>query len=429
MNLRVGFIFVSLFATFGSTLLVSCNGPAESDKETLISRDEPLKVQTVKVISKRLHKQVSIPGELSAFRDVPIYARVQGFVKSMYVDRGAVVKRGQLLVKIYAPELEAQYEEYQAKLEAASVLLLEYEARIQSLIAEQREAQAKLTAVEAVYKRIQYAAKTPGAMAETDLDEARQNVEGAQAHVQSVAQSVEAARSALNSQKSKVKSVERAADSLREMKEYLTVSAPFNGVVTERNVHEGSLVIPTPSGKPMLRVQQTSTLRLLVPIPESAIAGVRKGTVMKFTVPAFTGKTFSAKVQRIGHALDLKTRSMPVEADVENASGYLEPGMYPEVDWEMERSYPTMFVPTSAVATEAAEPFVMMVADGLAKKVRVKLGESMGNLLEIVGNLRVGDEIVFKSPEDIKDGTRVQVQQLPTEALEAVLDHDSAGGE
>ncbi|MBX9722931.1 MAG: efflux RND transporter periplasmic adaptor subunit [Candidatus Obscuribacterales bacterium] len=425
MNLRTGFVLLWMLAGWSILLLCGCSVLGEGEKESLISNVETKKIQTVGVISKHLQKRVRIPGELTAFRDVPIYPRVQGFVKSMYVDRGAVVKRGQPLVKLFAPELEAQYAESQAKLESASALLLESESRLKSLTAEQREAQAKLIANEAVYKRIQFAANTPGAVAETDLDEARQKVEGAQAHVQSAVQTVEAARSALNSQKANVKSAAQAATSLREMKDYLMITAPFDGVVTERNVHEGSLVIPTPSSKPMLRVQQTSHLRLQVPIPESAIAGVRKGTVMKFTVPAFTGKMFSATVRRIGHALDLRTRSMPVEADVENTAGSLEPGMYPEVDWEMKRSYPTLFVPTSAVATAVAEPFVIKIVDGRTVPVPVKPGESMGNLIEVVGDLKAGDEVVAKSPEELKNGMPVHTQQLSLEALETSSGHDA----
>jgi RND family efflux transporter MFP subunit len=373
---------------------------------------------TVRVTSAILRKQICIPGELAAFRDVAVYPKVQGFVREINVDRGSTVRQGQTLVEIDAPELHAQYGEAEGMLEAARSALLEMQSKIERSLAEQREAEAKLASDEAVQKRIQSAAKTPGAVAETDLDEAQQKVAGGRARVQALAQAVEAARSQLKSEQAKVKASQNALSSVRQIKDYLTIKAPFDGVVTERNVHEGSLVSSSSStSKPMLRIQQTSSLRLLMPVPESAISGMSVGMPMTFTVPAFTGKIFTATLKRLGHALDTKTRSMIVEADVDNSRGELEPGMYPEVVWELKRPYQTLFVPASAITSNADATFVIRIRNGIANRVVVTRGQTMADLVEVVGALHAGDEVALKASEELKDGMKISPRLTALDSL------------
>lgn len=410
-------ILIALLPFASVFLVTSCSSPEIQTNTVKDSNHESIEnrcpeVSTIKIISKSLHKKLEIPGELLAFRDVPIYPKVQGFIKSMKVDRGSVVKRGQVLIEIVAPEVNAQYGETEGKLETALSSLREAASNIEKSIAQQREAEAKLASDEAVYKRIQHAAKTEGAIAETDLDEALQKVEGDRAHVQAAAQAVEAARAEVNAERGKVKAAEQALSSIREIKAYLTITAPFDGVITERNVHEGTLVSASDLSKPMLRIQQIALLRLLVPVPESAVAGMHSGIPIKFTVPAFTGKIFTATVKRVAHALDTRTRSMLVEADVINSTGELEPGMYPEVVWDMERPYPTLFAPSSAVTTSSDSTFLIRVRNGIAERVQVTRGQTMGNLVEVVGALTAGDEVVVRGTEELKTGMKVKTRMI-----------------
>ena len=396
------------FVGLAVVLISSCQPTQTSievDQEKGAAGD--VEVETVRVISRNLKKQIRVPGELVAFRDVAIYPKVQGFVRKINVDRGSTVRRGQVLIEIDAPELSAQYGEAEGKLEAVRSGLLEMQSKIERSIAEQKESEAKLAGDEAVQKRIQHAAKTPGAVAETDLDEAAQKVLAGRARVQALAKSVEAARSQLKSEQAKVKASEQALSSVGEMRSYLTITAPFDGVITERNAHEGSLVSSSSSSKPMLRIQETSILRLLVPVPESAVSGMTVGMPMNFTVPAYTGKTFTARLTRLGHALEAKTRSMPIEADVENSKGELEPGMYPEVIWELKRHYSTLFVPASAITSNADSTFVIRITNGLAQRVEITRGQTMGDLVEVVGELHAGDEVVLRANEELKNGSKV----------------------
>ncbi len=420
--------FVKRFAALGLVVfaLAGCAHKEESTNsptENSSKEKELVQTETILVTSHLLKRSVRIPSELAAFRDVEIYPKVQGFVKTMNVDRGAVVKKGQVLVEIIAPELNANYREAEAKYEAVQESLFETQSKIASLVAQKEEAQAKLAADEANYKRIQIAAKTAGAIAPVDLDLAEQKVRGDEAKVRAAAQMVIATQSALASEKNRVKGVEQALRSIREMKGYLTVRAPFDGVISERNVHEGSLVSSSSSNPPMLKIEQISPLRLLVPVPENAIAGVKNGSEMKFTVAAFVGKQFAAKISRVSHELDRKTRTMMVELDVPNTSKELEPGMYADVLWQMERPYQTLFVPASAILSKEDKTYLEFIKDQRAKLIQVARGQTMGKLVEVVGDIKAGDEVALHPHEEVSDHlvhnkllTKSEVEKLLSES-------------
>src|SRR5262249_38383714 len=139
---------------------------------------------------------------------------------------------------------------------------------------------------------------------------------------------------------------------------------PFEGEVTERNVHKGSLVGPAASGSgaaPMVRVENTARLRLVVPVPEKYAADIESGSKVEFSVPAYPGEKFSGTIARVSHSVDVKTRTMPVELDVDNVAGRLSSGMFPEVLWPVRRKEPTLFVPESSVAKTTEATFVIRV--------------------------------------------------------------------
>ncbi len=388
-------------------LLTGCNHQEEesaaSQTEKKSQTKKALETETILVASRQLKRTIRIPSELAAFRVVEIYPKVQGFVKTMNVDRGSQVKKGQILVEIVAPELDANYREAEAKYDAIKSSLPETESKIASLVAQKEEAQAKLASDQANYERIQIAAKTHGAIAPVDLESAQIKVQGDEARVRSAEQMVIAAQSALAAEKDRVKGVHQALNSVREMKGYLTIRAPFDGVISERNVHEGSLVSSSQSNPSMLKIEQISPLRLLVPVPENAIAGVRNGSGMKFTVSAFVGKEFSGTISRISHELDRKTRTMVVELDVPNTTKELEPGMYAEVIWQMERHYQTLFVPASAILSREDKTFITRIKNQKAELVQVSRGQPMGKLVEVVGDIKVGDEVALHPSEELDE--------------------------
>ena len=334
-------------------------------------------VTVTKVIARSLDRPLSLPGELIAFQDVEIRAKVSGFVETVDVDRGSAVRRGQLLVRIVAPELAAQ------KAEA--------DARVQSARAARIEAAAKLASDEATFQRLKTASATPGVVAGNDVDIAERTVEADRARVDQLQQNETAA---LN-----------AARSIGDLESYLRITAPFDGVITERDVHVGALV--GPSGSPILRIQQISKLRLVVDVPETAVGSLQRGGLVEFNVPAYPGEKFSGRVARLGHALDPKTRTMPVELDVANAMGRLAPGMFAQVSWSMRRDRVSLFVPLSAIATTTERTFVVRVRDNRAEWVDVKRGQAMDQLVEVFGPLKEGDVVALRGTDELRQGSRV----------------------
>jgi RND family efflux transporter MFP subunit len=334
--------------------------------------------------------KIHLPGELQPYEVVSIYPKVTGFVDWIGVDRGSRVRHGQLIVRLVAPELTAQRSEAQAKLQNAQ--------------AQHVEAEAKLAADQSTYQRLKSAAATPGVVAGNDLEIAQQAAEADRARVRAALDNVNAANQSLRS--------------VAEMEDYLQIRAPFDGVVTERNVHPGALVGPT--GGPgvvvyMVRIETPSRLRLVVPVPEAYVAGIAEGTRVEFTVPAYPDQTFSAPVARIAQSVDVKTRTMPVELDVRNPSGRLSPGMFSEVLWPVRRLGPTLFVPTSAVARTTERVFVVRIRNGKTEWVDVKTGATSGSLVEVFGNLRGGDEVASRGTDELRPGTRVTPREGSSE--------------
>src|SRR5262249_33564286 len=180
------------------------------------------------------------------------------------------------------------------------------------------------------------------------------------------------------------------------------------GVVTERNVHKGSLVGPSgASAIPMLRICQVSKLRLVVPVPEADVGGITEGEKINFTVAAFPGQTFVGEVKRVAQSLEVKTRTMPVELDVANTSATLLPGMYAEVIWPTRRKQTSLFVPPSAIATTTERTFVIRIRNDQTEWVDVKRGEPMGNLIEVFGQLDAGEVIAVRGTDEIRNGLKV----------------------
>jgi membrane fusion protein, multidrug efflux system len=357
----------------GSWAFVFCVGIA-----SLLAQNGSTPSQTATVVSQALQKTARIPGDLSAYQAVNIHARVAGFVESVAVDRGSWVKRGQRLARLSAPELRAQR--------------LEAEAKLQAVRAQHAEARARMIAAESTYGRLKAASATPGVVAGNDLEVAERGLEASRAQVQALENSSAAAAAAVKA--------------VSEMEAYLDITAPFDGVISERTVHPGSLV--GPSGTPMLRLEAVSRLRLTVPVPEAYIGGIAKGTQVEFTVAAFPSQTFHAAIARPAYSLDVKTRSMMVELDVANPSLTLAPGMFAEVLWPVSRATTSLFVPTTAVVRTSERQFVIRVRDGVAEWVDVRRGEVKGTDVEVFGQLRAGDVVVRRGNDEIRPGTRIQ---------------------
>ncbi len=166
---------------------------------------------------------------------------------------------------------------------------------------------------------------------------------------------------------------------------------------------------------PMLRVEKTARLRLVVPVPEKYATGINVGSKVEFSVPAFPSQTFAGTIARVAHSVDVKTRTMPVELDVNNSDGRLSSGMFPEVLWPVRRTEPTLFVPTSAVARTTEATFVIRIRGGNTEWVNVQTGELDGKSIEVYGGLHEGDEVAVLGTDELRAGSHVVTKQV-TEA-------------
>jgi RND family efflux transporter MFP subunit len=371
-------------ATLAAGALASCGTGGDAGREAPATPSAaPASIDVVRVIEQPLDVELSLPGELSAYQSVAVFPRVTGFVKTVRVDRGARVGAGELLVTLEAPELVAQRLEADSKLQAAQ--------------AQFAAARAKAGADQATFDRLKAASATPGVVAGNDVLIAEKAAESSQSQLTAAQQTVEAARHALAV--------------VRDMETYLRVTAPFSGVVTERNVHPGALVGPSTGGGtavPLLRIVETNRLRLVVAVPEAYSSGVKEGIEVPFSVAAYPGRTFSGRIARIARAVDVNTRTMAVELDVANKDSSLVPGTFAQVRWPVRREGLSLFVPTTSVAATTDRTFVIRIRGGKAEWVDVRTGLSSGQLVEVFGNLQAGDEIAGRGTDELRPGTEVR---------------------
>ena len=338
-------------------------------------------VEVASVTARALERTIELPGEFHPYQSVALHARVSGYVERVTVDRGSNVRQGELLVELSAPEVQAR--------------IAEAQSRVQLAQAETAQAEAQLAAAESTHEKLQKAAETPGAIAGNEVIQAGKQVEAAQALVNARRQSSRAAEAAL--------------EALRDMAGYLQVTAPFDGVITERLVHPGTLV--KPDAEPALLVlQQISRLRLVVAVPEQNVGHIVHGARVPFRVPAFPERPYTGTVARVAHALDEKTRTMAVELDVVNSDQSLSPGMYPTVSWPVRSARARLLVPATAVVTTTERVFVIRVRNGQAEWVDVRKGVPAGDQIEVLGALAPGDLVVRRGTDEIRPGAAVPVR-------------------
>jgi RND family efflux transporter MFP subunit len=367
-----------------TAMALGCNSsPSEKTSASAAASATPTTVSAVLVASKRLQTTVSLPAQLTPYEQVDIYPKVTGFVQNVTVDRGSRVQQGQILVRLTAPELASQRSQAEATVRAAESQLA--------------TAEAKLTSDNGTYLHMVAASKTPGVLAENDVAVAGQTVSADKGLVAAAEQNVGVAKDGLRS--------------TSQTESYLTITAPFAGIVTTRNLHPGALIGPASGAggaQPILQIVDDKRLRLVVPIPEAQVGDMKAGQLVSFTVPAYPGQTFKAPIRRISHEVDEKTRTMPVELDVANRDGRLSPGSFTNVSWPLERSYPTLFVPASAVTTDQQHTFVIRVRGNKAEWVTVQTGQTVNGDIEVFGDVAPGDQVVKIASDAIHSGDSVK---------------------
>jgi len=371
----VGACFLSVGCSHDRSGATAATGPSAGVAPTP-------EVEVTRVVSQKLDTTVKLPAQLTAYEVVDVYPKVTGFVKWIKVDRGSHVRSGEQIAQLEAPELLAQRAEAESKFQSAESQLA--------------AGQAKLAADQATYGHLSAAAKVPGVVAANDLETAQKTAQADQANVAALQKTAQAAQENLRA--------------VTQLESYLDITAPFDGQVTTRYVHPGALVGPAggPGAMtPIVQIQTRTRHRLVVPVPEYNAAGIPEGTEVSFTVPSFPGRVFHAPIARISRAVDVRTRTMPVELDVQDPRAELDPGTFCEVSWPLRRAYPTLFVPASAVANDLERAFVIRVRDNRVEWVDVKAGARSGNLVEVFGDLREGEQVALPGTDELRPDTLV----------------------
>ena len=310
---------------------------------------------------------VHLPAVLRPYEMVDIYPKINGFIKEIPVDRGSRVRTGQLLLRLEAPEIEQQYMAAKAKyLQAYSLSLASKDD----------------------YDRLMVANKMPGTVSAHDLELAK-------------------AKMIADSATSQAEMANYKA--LGATRDYLTVTAPFDGVITERNVHPGALVGPNlkTDDKPMLILQQESKLRLVIDVPEVYSNQLTEHTLVSFRVSTLPGKVFRGAISRAAGSLNMKYRSEAIEVDVKNDNGLLKPGMYAEVNLPVQRNTHSMVVPAAAVVVSQERKYIITVDGDKAHWVDVVTGNSRNDSTEVFGVMSPHARIIVNANDEIRDGTSV----------------------
>ncbi|RZU41487.1 efflux RND transporter periplasmic adaptor subunit [Edaphobacter modestus] len=336
----------------------------------------PAHVEFATVESRTPSRTVSLPAELAPFLQADIEARVPGYIERVLVDRGSNVRRGQLLVELSAPEMKAQTSAAESTLHQAE--------------ADESQAEAQAAGIESTFARLEEASKTPGAVAGNELVQAEKQRD--------------AAHSLVNSRKAATRAAQDRLRATKELEAYLRVTAPFDGTITDRFVHPGMLVQAN-AHTPLLKLQQVAHLRLTVPVPESYVGHVVRGTSVSFHIAAQPGKSYAAKIARIPNALDPQSRTMMVELDAYNKDGTLAPGMYPSVDWPVSSADPLLLVPSTSVVSTTERTFVITSVNGRAHWVDVRKGAVFGEQVAIRANIKQGEKVLKRASDEIREGT------------------------
>jgi RND family efflux transporter MFP subunit len=372
-------------------------------------RDYLISVPVVPVITKTLFREDQLPGEIDAYQDVLIYPKVPGFIKDIKVDRGSIVKKGDLMVRMYAPEFLARRHEAVAKVSMAKAALSAEESKLQDLRAELQKKKANLLADESTYQRVYAASLVPGVIADNDVVQWAQTVQVDRQDVNAVTKRVNAKDHEVSMRKEEVDAMVKAFESFADIASYLEIYAPFDGYVTERKLHIGSFVGPDGTGAypPICRLKQLDLLRIICPVPEDLVSGVIIGSQVEFTVSTFPGKKFKGTVARISNSLDKETRTMPVELNYLNPDFKVVPGMFTKVYWPSRRPQESMFVPISSVVSTPLNTFVCRIDGDRVDWVNVKKGQIMDNLVEVFGELKTGDKVAVEGSEEMENQSRV----------------------
>jgi RND family efflux transporter MFP subunit len=328
---------------------------------------------------------VTLPATTAAFADANIYARATGYIGKRNVDIGDHVKQGELLAELGVPELDEQ--------------IAQNESTLEQLKAAVQQAQANATLAQATWNRDKPLVRDGWATAhQGDID----------------VQTVKADEAAVSVAQANASAQERLLRVLHQNRAYALVVAPFDGVITQRNVDVGSLVQGNANtGTFMFEIMQKDVIRVRVYVPQDAAFGVAPGVVAIVRVPEIPGRTFRGKVTRIAEALQTGTRTLLTEIDISNPDGALQPGTYCTVELNILSKTPSLLVPADATIFNQNGMQVAVVKDGTAHIHKVSVTRDLGTQVEVDDGVEQGDLVIINPPITLREGSKVRAHAEP----------------
>jgi RND family efflux transporter MFP subunit len=378
--------------------------PAEAndpDHPVANSADAPAAVAHVE--RRTLGNALAIAGEFKPFQDVDVHAKVAGYIRAIYVDVGDHVKEGQTLAVLEVPELAAQ-------LAGADAAVGGAQEQIRRAQGDLQRAQSSHSAAHSAYTRLKQAADSrTGLVAQQEVDDSQaKDLEG-EAQVAS-------AEAELSAAKQQLEVAQANQKQYTALSNYTRIVAPFAGVITNRYADTGALVAAGTSSSaqaiPVVRLAQTSKLRLVLPIPESLAAQIHLGDPVNAEVQALN-QEFAGKVSRFADSLDRQTRTMETEIDFDNRDGRLIPGMYAETRLSLREKKNALTIPLEAVTRNGDDATVLAVnAQNVVEERHVRLGLENDARVEVVSGLTDGDRVIIGNHSEFRNGQKIQPKEI-----------------
>jgi HlyD family secretion protein len=403
-----------------------------SEKKAGHSAQQVMRVEVVRPERHTVQRTVGEPGQLQAYETTPIHAKIAGYVKNWTVNIGSEIRKGQVLAELWVPEVEADLQEKRAAVEQAQA-----EAAVQVAQAAITSAAARVTEVQAGVKRtdadltrwqledrrvqqlFNERAQTGELLdvthnqlrsAEATCDEVRAKVKSAEAALSEARSELDKARSDVVAAAASIDVARSGARHAEAMLGYARIEAPFDGIITRRNVDTGDLTRPGSEAPPLFVAARTDVVTIAVDIPETYATDVNPGDGALVKLQAMKGRTVVGKVTRTAWALDPKTRTIRTEIDIPNPGGKLRPGLYAYATVIVDEHKDVLTIPTTAMIQEKDNAFCVVVADGKAVRKRIEIGLSDGTRAEVVSGLEGSELVVKASAASLSDGQAVKVQ-------------------
>ena len=378
-----------------------------------LGEDPSIRIAAVAIVARTpIEQSVTLSGEFRPFQVVDVHAKVAGYIQKIFVDVGDKVKEGQVMAVLEVPELSAQVQGAEASIKRSQDAIRRAQSEVE-------KAKSSHAACHFAYSRLKQASEArPGLIAEQELDDSMAKDKEGEAQV-------DAAVAALSEAQNQLSISQAERSQLAAMQAYTRITAPFAGVLTKRYADTGSLIqagtASNTQAMPVVQLAEYSKLRLVVPVPESAVPRIHLGTTVKVKVPALD-HTFEGRVARFADALSNETRTMHTEIDVENPDGALVEGMYAEARILLNKQDSVLTVPIQAVQRNGSHASVLLVnSQGRVEERQIKIGQEGSERLEVTAGLAEHDQVVIGNRSDFRPGEKVQPKpvDLSTSTSEA----------